>query len=272
MNEIAGSLGITNGALTSHIKKLEECGLVSVLSEHEGHGNQKLCRVHTDRILIDVMPQVPEENKNLYSVDIPVGQYTDYQVSPTCGIASRKSLIGEVDDPRYFAHPQRTHAGILWFSKGYVEYLIPNFLPPHCQVEQLILSVEIASEAPGTNNDWPSDIAFFLNEIPIGTWTSPGDFGDVHGLFTPSWWLPAWNQYGLLKTLIVNKNGTFIDGLKISDVTIEQFALDHKSPLRFKFMVSDTSPNIGGLTLFGKGFGNYNQDINVVVSYAPAQN
>lgn len=272
MNEIAGSLGITNGALTSHIKKLEECGLVSVLSEHEGHGNQKLCRVHTDRILIDVMPQVPEENKNLYSVDIPVGQYTDYQVSPTCGIASRKSLIGEVDDPRYFAHPQRTSAGILWFSRGYVEYLIPNFLPPHCQVEQLILSVEIASEAPGTNNDWPSDITFSLNEIPIGTWTSPGDFGDVHGLFTPSWWLPAWNQYGLLKTLIVNKNGTFIDGLKISDVTIEQFALDHKSPLRFKFMVSDTSPNIGGLTLFGKGFGNYNQDINVVVSYAPAQN
>ena len=60
MNEIAGSLGITNGALTSHIKKLEECGLVSVLSEHEGHGNQKLCRVHTDRILIDVMPQIPE--------------------------------------------------------------------------------------------------------------------------------------------------------------------------------------------------------------------
>ena len=269
MNEIAGSLGITNGALTSHIKKLEECGLVSVLSEHEGHGNQKLCRVHTDRILIDVMPQVPEENKNLYSVDIPVGQYTDYQVSPTCGIASRKSLIGEVDDPRYFAHPQRTHAGILWFSKGYVEYLIPNFLSPHCQVEQLILSVEIASEAPGTNNDWPSDIAFFLNEIPIGTWTSPGDFGDVHGLFTPSWWLPFWNQYGLLKTLIVNKNGTFIDGLKISDVAIDQFSLDHRSPLRFKFMVSDSSPHTGGLTLFGKGFGNYNQDIHVVVSYSP---
>ena len=252
MNEIAGSLGITNGALTSHIKKLEECGLVSVLSEHEGHGNQKLCRVHTDRILIDVMPQIPEENKNLYSVDIPVGQYTDYQVSPTCGIASRKSLIGEVDDPRYFAHPQRTRAGILWFSRGYVEYLLPNFLPPHCEVEQLILSVEIASEAPGTNNDWPSDITFFLNEIPIGTWTSPGDFGDIHGLFTPSWWLPAWNQYGLLKTLIINKNGTFIDGLKISDVAIDQFSLDHRSPLRFKFMVSDSSPHTGGLPYSAK--------------------
>lgn len=270
MNEIAGSLGITNGALTSHIKKLEECGLVSVLSEHEGHGNQKLCRVHTDRILIDVIPQIPEENKNLYSVDIPVGQYTDYLVFPTCGIASRKGLIGEVDDPRYFAHPQRTAAGILWFTRGYVEYLIPNFLPPRCQAEQLILSVEIASEAPGTNNDWPSDIAFFLNETPIGTWTSPGDFGDIPGLFTPGWWLPTWNQYGLLKTLIINKNGTFIDGLKISDVTIHQFSFDCKSTLRFKFMVSDNAPHTGGLTLFGKGFGNYNQDIHVVVSYTPS--
>ena len=148
MNEIAGSLGITNGALTSHIKKLEECGLVSVLSEHEGHGNQKLCRVHTDRILIDVMPQVPEENKNLYSVDIPVGQYTDYQVSPTCGIASRKSLIGEVDDPRYFAHPQRTHAGILWFSKGYVEYLIPTE-PTMTGPQTLLFSSMKFPSAPG---------------------------------------------------------------------------------------------------------------------------
>ena len=32
MNEIAGSLGITNGALTSHIKKLEECWSAFFLS------------------------------------------------------------------------------------------------------------------------------------------------------------------------------------------------------------------------------------------------
>lgn len=267
MNEIAGSLGITNGALTSHIKKLEDCGLVSVLAEHEGHGNQKLCRVHTDRILIDIMPQVPEENKNLYSVDIPVGQYTDYEVAPTCGIASPKSMIGEVDDPRYFAHPERTHAGILWFSKGYVEYLIPNLLPPHCEIQQLILSMEISSEAPGTNNNWPSDIEFFLNGTSLGTWTSPGDFGDIHGLFTPSWWLPYWNQYGLLKTLILNKNGTFIDGLKISDIRIQDFHFDYKSSIHFKLSVSEDSSNIGGLTLFGSSFGNYNQDIKVLVSY-----
>ena len=37
MNELASSLGITNGALTSHIKKLEETGIIKVITEHGGH-------------------------------------------------------------------------------------------------------------------------------------------------------------------------------------------------------------------------------------------
>lgn len=269
MNEIAACLGITNGALTNHIKKLEESGIIAVLSEHEGHGNQKVCRVNTDRILIDIKPQIPEESKNMYSIDIPVGQYTDYQVQPTCGIATSRHLIGEVDDPRYFAHPDRSNAHILWFGKGYVEYLIPNLLPPSSRVEQLILSMELSSEAPGVNNDWPSDISFFINDTPVGTWTSPGDFGDVRGVFTPSWWFPYWNQYGLLKTLILNKNGTFIDGLKISGVTIDDFHLDYKSSIRFKLVADKTGSNSGGLTLFGRSFGNYDQDIRALISYSP---
>ena len=39
MNELATNLGITGGALTSHIKKLESCGLVSISGEAHGHGN-----------------------------------------------------------------------------------------------------------------------------------------------------------------------------------------------------------------------------------------
>ena len=42
MNELASELNITNGALTSHIKKLEDCGIVNITIEPEVHGNQKL--------------------------------------------------------------------------------------------------------------------------------------------------------------------------------------------------------------------------------------
>ena len=52
MNELAGALGVTNGALTSHVRMLEESGLISVLTESGGHGNQKLCRVRQEKILV----------------------------------------------------------------------------------------------------------------------------------------------------------------------------------------------------------------------------
>lgn len=267
MNELAGKLNITNGALTSHIKKLEDCGLITVSSESAGHGNQKICSVHLDKILIDLDTQ--EDSKNVYLTDIKVGHFSNYNVYPTCGLASSTAIIGEVDDTRYFAHPDRYNADIVWFTKGYVEYIIPNFIPFSQKIDQITLSFEICSEAPGVNDIWPSDISFYLNDKKIALWTSPGDFGDVKGIFTPDWWYPNWNQYGLLKILVINKNGTYIDGLQVSDVSIRNFDLDYRSTIKFRFAVEDDSEHVGGLTLFGKSFGNYNQDINVRINYSP---
>lgn len=267
MNELASKLKITNGALTSHIKKLEDCGLVKISNESAGHGNQKKCSIHLDKILIDLDSQ--EDFKNVYQTELKVGHFSDYEVYPTCGLASSKAIIGEVDDTRYFAHPDRYNADILWFSKGYVEYIIPNFIPFSQKIDQIMISLELGSEAPGINDVWPSDISFYINDKWIGMWTSPGDFGEVKGIFTPDWWYPNWNQYGLLKLLIINKKGTFIDGLQISDISITDFNLNYKSTIKFKMEVLDPAKYVGGLTIFGKNFGNYNQDINIRISYSP---
>ena len=271
MNELATSLGITNGALTSHIKKLEESGIIQVMTERGGHGNQKICKVAIDKIVVDVESEETEEDQNIYNTEVKVGHYSDYNVYPTCGLATSKAIVGEVDDPRYFSHPDRINAGILWFTKGYIEYMIPNLLPSATKIDQITVSLEISSEAPGINNDWPSDISIFLNDVKIGTWTSPGDYGDVQGIFTPDWWFPNWNQYGVLKMIVINKKGTFVDGLKISDVTINQFNLDYKSTVRFKFEIEEDAKNIGGITIFGSEFGNYNQDIKVRIAYSPME-
>lgn len=271
MNELASHLKITNGALTSHIKKLEDCGIVSVSMENGGHGNQKMCSVHLDSILIDLNGEKPDD-KNVYRTQIRVGHYTDYDVYPTCGLASSTSIVGEVDDARYFAHPDRYNADILWFTNGYVEYAIPNFIPASQKIDQITISAELGSEAPGCNDVWPSDIHFYLNGKFIGMWTSPGDFGDVKGLFTPDWWYPNWNQYGLLKLLVINHNGSFIDGLKISDTCIDDFNLDYHSTMKFRMAVPRDAEHVGGLTIFGKTFGNYSQDIDMRINYSPAEN
>lgn len=268
MNELADRLGISNGALTAHIKKLETCGIVSISSESARHGNQKICSVHVDRILVDVIRTASAEN--MFRTEIRIGHYSDHKVYPTCGLSTASSMIGEVDDPRYFSHPDRYEADILWFTRGYVEYDIPNFIPAGQKITELMFEFEISSEAPGVNNNWPSDISFYLNDRLIGTWVSPGDFGDVPGIFTPDWWYPNWNQYGLLKLLVINRYGTFIDGRKISDVNTDEFAFTSESAMKLRFAVEDDAEHVGGLTLFGKTFGNYAQDISVGIGYIPA--
>lgn len=268
MHEIANALEITNGALTSHVRLLEEAGIIVVLAERKGHGNKKMCRLNEKQILIDFEAEERNYEELIYDTEVKVGHYSDYVVYPTCGLATNESIVGTVDDPRYFAHPDRINAGILWFGKGYVEYIIPNLLPEATKIEKITISFEISSEAPGINEDWPSDISFILNDVELGTWTSAGDYGDVRGIFTPDWWFENWNQYGLLKVLTIDKKGTFIDGLKISDVNIKQLSLDYKSVIKFKFQVKEDAAHVGGLTLFGSQFGNYSQDIKVHISYS----
>ena len=268
MNQLATQLNLSNGALTGHIKKLEECGLISTSNESASHGNSKLCSVIQDKIVIEI--EKPLDLANVSTTDIKVGQFSKYDICPTCGLANSTSVIGEIDDARYFAHPDHFNADILWFTKGYVEYALPNLVPSNNNITQISISFEISSEAPGIDNNWPSDISFSINDQKVGMWTSPGDFGgEILGMFTPDWWPPNWNQYGLLKLLVVNKFGTFIDGLQISDITIDDLKLKPGQPLDFRIAVEDDAEHIGGVTLFGKTFGNYGQDIRVSINYSP---
>ncbi len=268
MNQLATELNLSNGALTGHIKKLEECGLISTSNESAAHGNSKICSVIQDKVVVDI--EKPVDLTNVYSTDIKVGQFSKYEICPTCGLANSTSVIGEIDDTRYFSHPDRFNADIIWFTKGFVEYSLPNLIPVNNRITQISISFEISSEAPGVDNNWPSDISFSLNGTKVGMWTSPGDFGgEILGMFTPDWWPPNWNQYGLLKLLVVNKHGTFIDGLKISDVTINDLEIKQGQPLDFRIAVEDDAEHVGGITLFGKSFGNYSIDIHVSLNYKP---
>ena len=269
MNQLATRLDITNGALTGHIKKLENCGLVSISNNPAAHGNQKLCSLTTNKIMIEIKQERTTENTHM--IELKVGHFSGHSIQPTCGIATSTNLIGETDDPRYFDHPDRFNADILWFTKGYVEYTVPNYLSRNQKITSISISCELSSEAPGVNSRWPSDISFFLNGVQLGLWTSPGDFGDNKGLLTPDWWPVNWNQYGLLKLLTVTAEGTFIDGLKVSDVTIDDLNLAPGQPAIFRIGVLPESRNVGGLTLFGKGFGNYGQDIRFSFTCAPTE-
>jgi len=261
LNELAEACHITNGAVTHHIKILQDANLIELVYSPGIRGSQKNCTIKDYQFVIDVL-STSDETK-MYETEIPVGTFTQYKVYPTCGIASTSKVIGAVDSPRYFDDPGVRDAGILWFTKGFVEYRIPNYLEQNQELKELQFSFEIGSEAPGICENWPSDIHFSINNTQIGYWTSPGDFGETRGLFTPDWWDKQWNSYGLLKLLVINNYGTFIDGGKISDITIGSLHLKAEDAITLRISVPENASKIGGCTLFGKGFGNYNQDIKV---------
>ncbi|AIQ51552.1 MULTISPECIES: ArsR/SmtB family transcription factor [Paenibacillus] len=264
LNEIAKKLNLSNGAITMHIKKLEESGLIEINTSVGKHGIQKVCYLNKDKLMVDLRSK---DVDNLYEVEIQVGHYSNYQAVPTCGLATKDSIIGDFDEPRYFADPQRIDSEIIWMAEGFLEYRIPNYLKANQTFREIQFSMEIGSEAPGFSDNYPSDLYFYLNGIEIGYWTSPGDFGDQRGTFNPDWWPPHLNQYGMLKLIRINNEGSFIDGCRISNITLNDIKLDYKSELTFRIAVTDKPVNKRGLTIYGKHFGNYSQDLLARVLY-----
>lgn len=259
IKELAEALSLSSAIMTMHVRKLEQAGLVTSEMARGKNGLQKICSLAVDSIEIS-LPTQQKDVRPCHRTEIPVGHYSDFQIEPTCGLATVDHIIGSFDDPRHFWDQERIHAGILWFGKGFIEYKIPNYLLSSQQPKELVITMEIASEAPNTNNNWPSDITFALNGVKLGFWTSPGDYGDSRGKFTPSWWHSQTNQYGLLKKLRITPEGTYMDGLKISDVTLNEVHIREKQ-WTFRLSVEDDANHVGGLTLFGKGFGNYNNHL-----------
>ena len=199
---------------------------------------------------------------NVIEVEMPLGLYTSCEVSAPCGLCSADGIIGLLDVPATFLDPERMKTGLMWFTRGYVEYQFPNNarLAQH-RITSLEVSLELSSEVPGTSADWPSDITLTINGKDVGTWMSPGDFGDKRGVYTPDWWKLKGSQYGKLKSFRVNGTGTFVDGVKISPVSLKDLDLDSHHSVRVRIGVRDGAEHPGGINIFGRGFGNYAQDI-----------
>lgn len=269
IKDIAAALDLSSAIITMHIKKLEEAGIIRCETVNLNGGRQKMCILDMNSLEIN-FPANQEFQSEHYKFTLPIGHYTDFSVVPTCGLASNEKIIGQLDEVRSFLEPERVDAQILWFSEGYVEYTVPNYLLKGEKPVGISVSMEIGSEYPGVNDNWPSEITFSINGVELGSWISPGDFGSKRGKHNPIWWSSELNQYGSLKLLNVSEDGTYIDGVKISDITIDDLSFaENTSEKQYKlrFEVKSDASYKGGLTIYGKEFGNYGQDIIINMFY-----
>ena len=267
MNEIATALDLTNGALTSHIRRLEECGIIQTVTECTGHGNQKICSIKTDQILLTADSEAEAKEVGVYDTEVRVSHYSDCSVARPCGLCSGFSQIGPENDPRMFHNPERLQARMLWFADGYVEYRIPNVLTENQKMSQITFYFEISQDHIDYTEESLADVAFYLNGYRMGTWLTPPEFRLERGIYTPTWWNGQEKQSGVQKMIVVNSLGTYLEGVKCSDIGLRDLGLQSGEDLRFRLAVENRGNHRGGIVLYGAGFGNYNQDIRVRIHY-----
>nr|WP_321294981.1 helix-turn-helix domain-containing protein [uncultured Sphaerochaeta sp.] len=268
VNEIAEQLNLPTSTAALNVRILEHAGLLSTESQPGIRGSMKVSIRACDRVVVKLLLEQAQQNKEHSVVlDMPVGNYADCEIHPTCGIVSEKSAIGIFDQPCSFYFSEHTTAQLLWFYKGYVEYRFPNTVVNGGKLKRLDLSFESCSEAPFYRNDWPSDITVWINDVEVGTWTSPGDLGGRRGKFNPSWWPESLNQYGLLKSWVVSHDGSFLDDAELSPTVIDDLHIKDQCFISVRIGIKEDAEFIGGVSLFGEHFGDYSQNIVLKLDY-----
>jgi predicted transcriptional regulator len=262
ISEIAKTLCISNAITTRHIQQLEEAGIVKTKRLPGKYGLQKIVALAIDQISIDFPEKIFPEYRS-YQTDVKVGHFTDFQVEPTCGLASELGHIGMADQVLSFLDSQRVDAQIVWSAKGYIEYKIPNLVKESDHLELLDISFEISSEFPISNNTWPSDITYYIDGKKLGTDRVKGNYSDVRGRLTPKWWPDTCSQYGELKHIRINQYDTSIDGVPTSNLNINDFDFSNADYFTLRIASEANVPNIGGFTIFGNRWGNHEQNIRV---------
>ena len=261
VGELAAALAMPPSTVAMHLAVLEAAGLVRTELVPGQRGRQRVCQRVFDRVRVDLPRGEALGELDIVETSLPVGAYADAEVTPTCGLAGTDAIIGLLDDPTSFYEPDHLHAQLVWFRQGRLAYRFPNRLPSRARAETLWFSAEVCSEAPMHHHDWPSDVTVWINGARLGHWTSPADFGGQRGQLTPAWWDARNSQYGVLKEWRVTESGSFVDGLRLSDVTIADLDLGAHPYVEVAIGVEQGARHVGGLNLFGRGFGNYPQDL-----------
>ncbi len=147
--ELAQALQIPVSSAAFHVNLLEEAGLITAEILPGVRGSQKVCSSRAQDIHIAINTASQQTPSRSFSVDMPIGNYFDFKIHPTCGMVDENTYIESCDDVRAFYSPRRISAQLIWFHKGFIEYRFPNHFLIDSKPTFLSFSLEICSEAPG---------------------------------------------------------------------------------------------------------------------------
>lgn len=280
VNHIAWKLNIPVSTASFHIKALVDANLLMYSENVRKRGNEKTVSLGEYLFVVDLGAPRGQSApvREVQTIDIPIGSYTAWEVSPSCGIYTHDRILYLTDTPSVFSSPERFRAGLIWMKQGYLEYSVPLLdysgsrstaleYRDRNSIISIAFQFEICSEVAGYNHEYRSDVTFSVNGIEICTICSKGDYGDRRGRLNPDWLPSGDTQYGLLQCVDIRFDGSYLNEERVSDVGIEDLRLNTRNVLTFRIEVKKDARFAGGFNLFGHSFGDYEQDIRMLVTY-----
>ena len=260
ITELARINHTTNSTVIFHLKILEEAGLVFSKPQPNKKGKTLIFYVNFSNIVFSLQSDPTEEHDTVIKQSLGVGNYESALPVEYIRIATEDRFIVLEKDDVY--NPRRFDAKLLCLDNGEVTYAFSNAFAKRHAVKRLEFSMELSSESPYYCNDWKSEIIFSVCGVELATYLSPGDFGDVRGRLSPSWWDNKYSQYGLLVTLAIDGDGVYLNRERIrTDITLSSLALEKLDKITLSLRTELSRQYAGGFNIYGSRFGNEPQDI-----------
>ncbi|MGL4677386.1 MAG: ArsR/SmtB family transcription factor [Brevinema sp.] len=265
-SELMTYFQIPLSSIVFNLQLLEEAGLIVIQKSIGKKKSRSVAATTIDMITITVRNTASFLKHQSLQIEMPIGDYFECSVFPSCGMADERGIIEALDDPRVFYSIQRKNAQLIWFQQGTIEYRFPNNFAciQENTIKKLSFSMELCSEISGFSDIWPSDIGITINGKKATLYHSPGDFGARRGKLTPEFWGYGATQYGLLKTFSFTEEGVFIDEHLIEDSPkLEEFQIN--KGMYISLAIEASHP--GGINLFGNRYGDHPQHIIMSLEY-----
>ena len=104
VNEIAEILEIPPSSAALHVRVLQEANLIRTELKPGIRGSMKLCILQETSILLHLEKRETKKREEIISM--PVGNYVDYKITPTCGMVNEEEYIDGEDEPDAFMTPE----------------------------------------------------------------------------------------------------------------------------------------------------------------------
>ena len=233
---ISNDLHMPISSVSRHIDILHDAGLITITFQPGLKGHAKYCAQAILGVNISLVASQQKNKSNSFILEMPIGMFSEIKAKAPCGMIGSKS--------------------------GYITYTFPSPVADKNIRKRISFSMELCSDTVYFNNKWPSDITIKINDIEILTYTSPGNFGGKRGQFTPEYWPITSSQFGQLKKFSVDREGVYIDNVfQHNTVLFDDLHLFDNDSIKFQIGVKQNAEYRGGLTLFGKNFGDFEQAI-----------